>query len=139
MRNYIVVSHAYMAQGIVSSLKMIMGEQTAVDYICGYVDGNEDLDSAIQAKLAAIPADHEILIFTDLFGGSANNAVLRVTARREHVHVIAGVNLALLLSMMLAPDDQNIEEMIRENIKAAKEGIVYCGDLKEDDGEWEDF
>lgn len=130
MRNYIVISHAYMAQGVVSSIKMIAGEQIQIDYICGYVDGNENLELKVREKLDSLDQNQEIIIFTDLFGGSANNAVLRVAGKRNNVHIIAGMNLALILGIIFSPEEGDIEIIIRDGIEEAKSGIVHCNTLK---------
>ncbi|MDD3173258.1 MAG: hypothetical protein PHF63_06310 [Herbinix sp.] len=139
MRAYIVISHAYMSKGVVSSIKMIAGDQTQIDFICGYVDGNQDMDRVIRTKLDSMNEYSEIIIFTDLFGGSVNNAVLRVTGQLKNIHVITGVNLTLILGILLASEEDNIEEVIRENITEARNGMVYCNDLTTDNNELEDF
>lgn len=130
MRNYIVISHAYMAQGVVSSIKMIAGEQIQIDYICGYVDGNENLELKVREKLDSLDRNQETIIFTDLFGGSANNAVLRVAGKRNNVHIIAGMNLALILGILFSPEEGDIEKIIRDGIEEAQNGIVYCNTLE---------
>lgn len=130
MRNYIVISHAYMAQGVVSSIKMIAGEQIQIDYICGYVDGNENLEPKVREKLDSLDRNQETIIFTDLFGGSANNAVLRVAGKRNNVHIIAGMNLALILGILFSPEEGDIEKIIRDGIEEAQNGIVYCNTLE---------
>ena len=139
MRTYMVVSHAWLSKGMVSSLKMIAGEKAEVDWICGYVDGNEDLEGEIRNRLLKIGPGREIVLFTDLFGGSANNAVLAAVNGREDIHVVAGVNLALLLSVVTATKEEPLEAVIRRGIREARDGIVYCKELKDDGREWEDF
>lgn len=139
MRAYIVITHAYMSKGIASSIKMIVGEQAHIDYLCGYVDGNEDLDRAIQMKLDSMNRYSEIVIFTDLFGGSVNNAVLRVTGQLKNVYVVSGVNLVMILGILSASEEEDIEDIIRKNITEARNGMVYCNDLTTNNNELEDF
>ena len=119
-----------MAQGVVSSIKMIAGEQIQIDYICGYVDGNENLELKVREKLDSLDRNQETIIFTDLFGGSANNAVLRVAGKRNNVHIIAGMNLALILGILFSPEEGDIEKIIRDGIEEAQNGIVYCNTLE---------
>lgn len=128
-----------MAKGVVDSIKMLAGEQIQIDYLCGYVDGNEDMKRAVRAKLASIDPRHEVIVFTDLFGGSVNNTVLQVTKGMNQIHVVAGMNLALILGILLAPEDEDIEIVIRSSIMEARQGILYCNDLTADNEELEDF
>lgn len=139
MREYVIISHAYMSRGVCSSIQLIAGEQTKIDCICGYVDGNMDMDRVIRERIDSADKDCEVVIFTDLFGGSVNNAVLRVADGMENVHVIAGMNLALILGILLAPEDGDIADVIRETIEEAREGIVYCNDLRGGSDELDEF
>lgn len=128
-----------MAEGVVDSIRMLAGEQTQIDYLCGYVDGNEDMERAVREKLASIEPNREIIIFTDLFGGSVNNTVLRAAKGMEGIHVIAGMNLALILGVLFAPEEEEIGSIIQRSVAEARQGIIYCNDLTADNEELEDF
>ena len=41
------MSHGTMAQGVVQSAKMIVGDVKFLDYINAYVDGNDDIEKKI--------------------------------------------------------------------------------------------
>jgi len=128
-----------MARGVVDSIKMLAGEQTQIDYLCGYVDGNENIEQAVRAKLDAIEPNQEIVVFTDLFGGSVNNAVLQAVKGAEGIHVVAGVNLALILGILFAPEEADTQTLIHNSIAEARKGILYCNDLAVEDGVLEEF
>ena len=136
---YIVMSHSHMARGVVDSIKMLAGEQTQIDYLCGYVDGNENIEQAVRAKLDAIEPNQEIVVFTDLFGGSVNNAVLQAVKGAEGIHVVAGMNLALILGILFAPEEADTQTLIHNSIAEARKGILYCNDLAVEDGVLEEF
>ena len=63
-----------------------------------------------------------------MFGGSVNNEVIQVAAKREHIHVVTGINLILLISIILASEDSDIDEIIRMSIDEARKGMMYCND-----------
>ncbi len=128
-----------MARGVVDSIKMLAGEQTQIDYLCGYVDGNENIEQAVRAKLDAIEPNQEIVVFTDLFGGSVNNAVLQAVKGAEGIHVVAGMNLALILGILFAPEEADTQTLIHNSIAEARKGILYCNDLAVEDGVLEEF
>ena len=128
-----------MARGVVDSIKMLAGEQTQIDYLCGYVDGNENIEQAVRAKLDAIEPNQEIVVFTDLFGGSVNNAVLQAVKGAEGIHVVAGMNLAPILGILFAPEEADTQTLIHNSIAEARKGILYCNDLAVEDGVLEEF
>ena len=43
-----------------------------------YVDGNEDLTKEAAAVLDGFAADDEVVVCTDLFGGSVNNEFTKI-------------------------------------------------------------
>ena len=63
---------------------------------------------------------------TDVFKGSVNNEFMNYTNRKD-VHVVAGMNLSLLLELVVN-QDEDTDVMLREAIKTAQETIVYCND-----------
>lgn len=129
MRRFIVATHAYMAKGIVSSLELIMGPQENLKYICAYVEQDKPFQRDLESELNKYSSEDEIVIFTDLFGGSVNNEVMDAASKRKNVYVVTGTNLILLISVLLASEDMPIDEVIDANIEEAKNGIVFCNKM----------
>lgn len=78
MRQFIVASHAHFASGIVESIGLLSGERENVHALSMYVDGNEDLTKEAAAILDGFAADDEVVVCTDLFGGSVNNEFTKI-------------------------------------------------------------
>jgi PTS system mannose-specific IIA component len=81
--------------------------------------------------------DHQILIFTDMFGGSPTNISLKFN--RENIEVITGVNLPGLLKFLTHKDknkDMNFKEFVKLIKKESIDGIniisEYLGVKKND-------
>lgn len=134
MRHFIVVTHAYMSKGIVSSLELIMGKQDNLSYYCAYV-GDHPYQFELQKELDSYDETDEIVIFTDMFGGSVNNELMPLINKKKNVHLVTGTNLILLISIVLAPADEPIEDIICRNIEEAKSGIIYCNKMVNTDDE----
>lgn len=128
MRRFIVATHAYMAKGIVSSLELIMGPQENLKYICAYVEQDKPFQRDLERELNKYDSEDEVIIFTDLFGGSVNNEVMDAASKRKNVYVVTGTNLILLISILLASEDTPINEVIKTNIEEAKKGIIFCNE-----------
>lgn len=125
MRRYIVASHGKMASGLVEGLNIIAGSFLNLSTINAYVDGHEYGDSFKKAKeLIDKYPDDEFVIMTDLLGGSVNTELMPLQS--EKVHIVAGTNLAILLTMVTSSEDENTKDLVNRAIEEAKEGIVYC-------------
>ena len=74
--------------------------------------------------LSDFVADDELLVFSDLMGGSITNQILRY-GLRENVHVVSGMNLPLLIDIMLADADTPVKDVIENAISIAREQVVY--------------
>ena len=124
MRKYLIASHGTFSSGIKSSLDMIIGETNNVHLINGYVSGNKSIEEDLFAILQQVREDDELIVFSDLTGGSITNQIVRF-ARTQNVHIVSGVNLPLVIEVMLADSGLPISDIIEQAIANAKEQIVY--------------
>lgn len=139
MRHFIIATHAYMAKGITSSLELILGKREDVSYYCAYVEPDVVYKEEVVKEINSYSLDDEIIIMTDMFGGSVNNELSELMTR-DNVHIITGVNLVLLISMVVSNEEENISTIIRRNVEEAKKGIIYCNDLnKNEDSSLDEF
>jgi fructoselysine and glucoselysine-specific PTS system IIA component len=128
MRKFIIASHGNFSSGIKSALDIIIGKMENVYIIDAYVDGNNTIEEALNTVLINLQAKDELVVFSDLMGGSVTNQVLRF-ALKENVHIISGMNLPLLIDIILADADTPIETVIENGISIAKEQVVYVNKL----------
>lgn len=124
MRKFLIAAHGSFSSGIKSSLDIIIGKMENVFIIDAYVDGNKSIEDELNAILVNVQADDELLVFSDLMGGSITNQILRY-GLRENVHVVSGMNLPLLIDIMLADADTPVKEVIENAISIAREQVVY--------------
>ncbi|HMH22187.1 MAG TPA: hypothetical protein VK563_10435 [Puia sp.] len=127
-RKFLIATHGHFAKGVKSSLDIILGQTENIFLIEAYVDGNKDIEAEIAAVLKNTGEADELIIFTDLLGGSITNQVLRVTQGRN-VHVVSGFNLPLLIEVIMADPDMPVDEVIGSAIANAKEQLVYVNKL----------
>ena len=127
-RKFLIATHGTFAKGIKSSLDFIVGETQDVFLIQAYVDGNKSIEEELNSVLQNVNANDELVVFTDLLGGSITNQVLRY-ALKENVHIVSGINLPLLIDVLMADIDTPVEEVIESAITNAKEQLVYVNKL----------
>lgn len=129
MKQFIIASHGKFAEGIADSVRIIAGEIPNLHTICAYMDGNTDpITEAFEAQIAAFAPDDDIVVFTDIIGGSVNQQLMPFMLR-PNVNIISGMNLSLMLSILLAEPELSLEEAIDDSIKLAKKGIVHLNTL----------
>ena len=123
MRKFLIAAHGSFSSGIKSSLDIIIGKMENVFIIDAYVNGNKSIEDELNAVLGNVQADDELIVFSDLMGGSITNQILRY-GLRENVHVISGMNLPLLIDIMLADADTPVKDVIENAISIAREQVL---------------
>ena len=134
MRKFLIAAHGSFSSGIKSSLDIIIGKMENVFIIDAYVDGNESIEDELNTILANVQAGDELIVFSDLMGGSITNQIVRY-ALKENVHVVTGMNLPLLIDIILADADTPVADVIENAISIAREQVVYVNKIinKEND------
>lgn len=126
MKKVLLISHGYMARGIVSSVDIILGKQDNLEYLSAYVEGESPFENELK-KIIDDNKDNDLIILTDLLGGSVNNEVMSMVDGKDNIHLITGMNLILVISILLA-DDSNLPEQINKIIDESRKGIIYFND-----------
>lgn len=130
MVKVIIASHHKLADGMGDTLKYLVPSLTDIETISAYLD-NEPIDSAVEAALGRYQDTEDVVVFTDLLGGSVNQEFVRQL--KPNVHVIAGMNLPIIMTLLLQLENQPLsEELITQSIEEAKNQIIYVNQfLKE--------
>lgn len=126
MRHYLIAAHSYLPEGFEGALDMIAGKQEHVNVYCAYVTGEHFID-LMKEKIESIGTEDDIIIMTDLYGGSVNNECIDFL-EYENVHLVSGINLLLILELILSNPNEKIARTIRRCVEAAKRGIIYCNE-----------
>ena len=130
MRKYIIATHGYMAYGINTTLNMLIGEQENLTVVNAYTDECKDPVQEFEKIIEENP-DDDIVIMTDLFGGSVNNNAMQMI-KSERVHVVTGINLAVVISIVMSDSNTSTKQVIEEAIAGAKDMLIYCNELVTD-------
>lgn len=140
MIGLIVSGHGNFASGILSSIKLIAGDQEkviGVDFEQG--KGSEELKTNIENGIKELDCS-EILVLTDLAGGSPFNvsSLISENINDKDIKVIAGTNLPMLLEVSLMRDGVTLDELIETAKSSGSTGIKEYG-RKKIQKESEDF
>jgi len=127
-RKFLIATHGTFAAGIKSSLDIIIGSVEHVFLLQAYVDEQTSVEVELQKILAQVSDHDELVVFTDILGGSITNQILQ-HALKANVYIVSGVNLPLVIDVMLADSTTPIEEVISSAIENAKEQMVFVNKL----------
>jgi mannose/fructose-specific phosphotransferase system component IIA len=121
MTKILFCSHGRMASGMKSSLEILVGKTDSLETFDAYVEENTDIACQIKSFFERYPDENKVLL-SDIYGGSVNQAMYQF-ADRENTTLITGVNLPLLLEMVVAANNDLLDE---DRIKAI---VKEAGDL----------
>lgn len=128
MRKYLIATHGTFAGGIKSALELIAGKNDNVFTIEAYTGENKSIDDDILEIVRKLDPSDELIVFTDLMGGSVTNQIIQ-NALKENIYIISGVNLPLLLDIILADPEAPVTEIIETGIGNAKDQIIFVNKL----------
>ncbi len=126
-RHYIFASHGTLARGVLDSVELILGKQSAISTLCAYVEEQGDLTEQVTELMQRIPDEDEIVVITDIFAGSVNNEFVRFL-QRPRFHLVSGLNLPLVIDLLISDDEPDTRKLIEEALISSRESIQYCND-----------
>lgn len=102
MIHILITSHGGMAEGMMQSVRMLVGEQKNLDYVTfGEEIGCDQLNELFGEKIAGVSPDDQYLILCDIKGGTPFNVVSRYSFKNDNVAVIYGMNLPILIEAIV--------------------------------------
>ncbi|WP_440896579.1 PTS sugar transporter subunit IIA [Amphibacillus sp. Q70] len=127
MINILLASHGTLAEGMKNSVEIIMGEKKNIDVITAYTN-NIDLEEEVQNFLNDFNVNDNLIVVTDLLGGSVNNLFIELLNKYDF-HLITGMNLPLVLQLLLLKGDDELETNLNEIILNSQSGVCLCNEL----------
>ena len=96
----VIVSHGKLAEELLNALTIILGEAVNIEAISiGWYDDVEESKKKISKSLNSVEQKNGVVIFTDMFGGTASNLSFSFL-KDNQVEIITGVNLPMLIKFV---------------------------------------
>ena len=133
MRGILLVSHGQYAEAFKGSLKMIAGEVTNL-YSCCLLptDGPEQFKEKVRALKPELDQYDEVLVFSDLFGGSpCINSFAELFADPK-CNFIAGMNFPMVLTALLS-ESESVESLIAQGREGIADVKTFMGNTADED------
>ena len=130
MRRFIFASHHYLAYGLKDTVDFLTNKAKTIYDINAYAEDKEqNLESRVKELFDTFDPQDEVIVLTDLLGGSVYQKFYPYIS--ERVHVFCGMNLPMAMSMVLAQEDVPFsEKRISEILEECKNQIVYVNALR---------
>lgn len=110
------------------AMELVTGEQNSVSTLCAYTNDMTEVETPIKEIIDALCDDEELIVTTDIFGGSVNNEFMKYLSK-SNIYLIAGVNLPLLFELIMNLESENTVQMIETAVKNARKQLQYCNPL----------
>lgn len=116
----VLISHGNLSVEMKKSCEMIMGPQEHIHTVSLLPeDGQESFLKKFDEVVNGIDPD-ELIVFADLMGGTPANTIAKQIMTGRNIHLIAGMNLAMVIEWVNSKMIDNPSDYIT----MAKAGIV---------------
>lgn len=125
----VIVSHGKLAEELLNALTIIIGEAVNIEAISiGWYDDVEESKKKISQSLKRIDQKNGVVIFTDMFGGTASNLSFSFL-KDNQVEIITGVNLPMLIKFVSLQRRNNLKEVAKKVFEQGKKNIHLASAL----------
>ncbi|MCC6207096.1 MAG: PTS fructose transporter subunit IIA [Gammaproteobacteria bacterium] len=123
-----LISHNRIGEALLDTAVSMLGGQplrTAVIAVTPSSDPAQILERA-RAAVRELDQGDGVIVLTDMFGSTPSNIATALKRDNEHVTVIAGVNLPMLVRLMNYPR-LSMAQLKDKALSGGREGIFSCG------------
>ncbi len=125
----VIVSHGKLAEEILNALTIIIGEAVNIEAISiGWYDDVEESKKKINKSLKSVDQKNGVVIFTDMFGGTASNLSFSFL-KNDQVEIITGVNLPMLIKFVSLQRSNSLKEVVKKVVEQGKKNIHIASAL----------
>lgn len=109
----LLVSHGNLSRSLIDSTEMLVGDTSGIDYLI--FDKNMGIDELRDSFAEYLEEkDEELLIFTDIKGGTPFNVASILTNDMEKVYIFYGMNLPMIVEAALYKDEFSMDELVKQ-------------------------
>ncbi|HET6363073.1 MAG TPA: hypothetical protein VFH11_13615 [Gemmatimonadota bacterium] len=118
----VVVAHGRLADGLLSALSRVAGEQDSLWALSNEGLGGADLEAEIATLLVERSAGRDAYLLSDMEGGSCGQACRRLLARGIVKAIFYGVNLPLLVEFVFL-QEESFESFVAAAVEKGRRAL----------------
>ena len=125
MVGLVVVGHGRLSEAMVQTLENVVGPLEAVEAVTSApAAGPQDILEDIRSAVRRVDRGQGVLIVTDMLGDTQTNKSL-VVARETGAHVVAGVNMPMLVKLSSVRRDMDAAALA-QFIRRYGQNHIFC-------------
>ncbi|MBT3392473.1 MAG: PTS fructose transporter subunit IIA [Elusimicrobiaceae bacterium] len=129
MKTILIITHGTLGESLIETASQILGADGVHNIRSYSVSGKISIEDLVFSLKDEIKKHKKgVIIFTDIFGGSATNSAMSSTQELEDSIIISGINLNMLLSALTHMDKMDTKELSAKIVADGKKAIL---DVKE--------
>src|SRR6476660_3810865 len=126
----LIVTHGNLANELLNAARQSEADVTGIE--AGALEWNETVDASrdkIAEALRRVGRDRDVIIFTDMFGGTPSNISLSFL-EKGHVEIVTGVNLPMVVKFaMVKQESRDVASVARMITEKGSKAIRVASDL----------
>ncbi len=126
----LIVTHGNLAHELLNAARQIEADVSGIEAVS--LEWNATVDTAretIAAALERVGHDRDVIIFTDMFGGTPSNISLSFL-EKGHVEVVTGVNLPMVVKFaMVKQESKDLATVAHMITEKGSKAIRVASDL----------
>ena len=124
MVNLVLVSHGDLADGMVSAMQLIVGQQQGIVALSlKETDSINELESRVETAIRQLDTGDGVLLMVDLFGASPFNTCVKLLSKCPDLQVVTGLNLPMLLETVMQREGKTVAELAKCASESGRTGI----------------
>ena len=129
MIGLVLVTHGALAQEFRAAVEHVVGPQEQMETVSiGPDDNMEKRRQDIVDAIAAVDSGKGVVLLTDMFGGTPSNLAISLL-EKDHVEVIAGINLPMLIKFATIRETAALSEAVLQAKEAAQKYISVASEV----------
>lgn len=131
MVGVVLVTHGRLADELISAVKFVVADKSAVKIEGVCLDAHEEFETftkKIKNAIKKVDEGEGVLLITDMFGGTPSNVSLTFLEEKK-LEVISGVNLPMLLKLATLPSKVTLDEAVKIVESAGRDNIIVASKL----------
>jgi len=127
MVGIVIVAHGGLSDELIRTTSLIVEDEMISVHSVPVTDleDPDDIKRRIHTAIKQADDGDGVLIFTDMFGGTPSNIALSFL-QEDHVDVISGVNLPMLVDLVYSREGKTLAELAAQLAETGKNNILLA-------------
>jgi mannose/fructose/sorbose-specific phosphotransferase system IIA component len=108
----VLVAHGRVSDCLIDAVQGILGKQSGWATVTNVGLGLKELSEAVARTVEDLAKTHDVVILSDMPGGSCHHACSELAAVRPGLRIVSGLNLMMLLEFFVKRERHTVDELV---------------------------